>query len=186
MNAIKLLIQEVAETGAKIRVENHNLKLSAPAPLPDELLVRLRDNKSEVLRFLSAPTPTPLVPATNSSPYGAPVDPEDWTEWVSQRRNKMLLQGRLTWLEVCKWTYAEAIEAWCGQHWNPPTGGRCAVCDKPNAEFNCGDGATVCRTDNYRCLIDYGTQRKLAACRGLSDIGLEAPEGWTLPDGSQP
>ena len=130
--------------------------------------------------------PTPLIPVANSCPYGAPANIKDWPAWMKQRHNEILQEGQFTWFQICKLVYSEAIEAWCGQHWKAPSHGRCAACDKSNPEFNCGDGAKVCRQDDYSCLIDYGTQRRLAANRGLSQIGIEVPEGWILPDGSTP
>lgn len=196
MNTARILINQVMACGGRVSLNGDKLHMSAPKPLPDKLIEKLKANKPTVMEYLrsnqkNAPkdhaiNPLPLIPKTTRSPFDTPADPQDWHGWIKQRRNKILFEGRLTWLEICREVYAEAVEAWCGQYWNPPSHCRCAVCDKPDAEFNCGDGATVCRQDDYSCLIEYGTRRKRDAVKGLSQIGIEVPEGWALPDGSTP
>ena len=196
MNMATTLIDQVTACGGRVSLDGDKIHLSAPKPLPGELINKLKANKPTLMEYLRsnrpkasndhAINPLPLIPKTTREPYGAPADLKDWPAWMKQRRNEILQEGQFTWFQICKLVYSEAVEAWCGQHWNPPTHGRCAVCDKSGAGFNCGDGAKVCRQDNHHCLIDYGSQRKLAAFRWLSDIGIEAPDGWTLPDGSLP
>lgn len=183
------LIDQVTACGGRVSLDGDKLHMSAPKPLPAKLIEKLKANKPILMEYLRGEdlnNPLPLIPAGSPSPFASIAYPQDGPTWTKQRRNEILQEGQFTWFQICKLVYSEAIEAWCGQHWKAPSHGRCAACDKSNAEFNCGDGATVCRQDDYQCMIDYGTQRKLAAVRGLSQIGIEVPEDWILPDGSTP
>jgi hypothetical protein len=49
---VRDLLSEVTEAGDVIRLDDGNLHLSASNPLPDDLRVRLRDHKTEVVAFL--------------------------------------------------------------------------------------------------------------------------------------
>ena len=53
MNMAQKLIDEVESAGGVVQVDGGRLKLSAPAPLPDDLVQKLRDHKPEVIEFLA-------------------------------------------------------------------------------------------------------------------------------------
>ena len=52
MSTAPALVREVQAAGGQIAFADGRLKLSAPAPLPDELVNDLRTHKAEVLSFL--------------------------------------------------------------------------------------------------------------------------------------
>jgi hypothetical protein len=51
------VLREVSEAGGTVRLEGDMLRLSAPAPLPDELRARLHQHKAEIVALLSAAEP---------------------------------------------------------------------------------------------------------------------------------
>ena len=51
------LLREVSEAGGTVGLEGDMLRLSAPEPLPDELLARLRQYKAEIVALLAAAEP---------------------------------------------------------------------------------------------------------------------------------
>jgi TubC N-terminal docking domain len=51
------LLREVSDAGGTVRLEGNMLRLSAPEPLPDNLLARLRQHKAEIVALLSAAEP---------------------------------------------------------------------------------------------------------------------------------
>ena len=69
MTAVALdLLQAVAAAGGIIRLEGDMLRLSAPAPLPDDLRARVRQHRAEIVTLLS-----PGEPTDNASPDGLVV-----------------------------------------------------------------------------------------------------------------
>lgn len=59
--AARQLLQEVADHGGMVRLEDGNLRLAAPAPLPDPLRTRLREHKAEIVCLLGMPVAPPPV-----------------------------------------------------------------------------------------------------------------------------
>ena len=58
MTAVELdLLQAVAAAGGVVRLEGDRLRLSAPAPLPDDLRARVRQHRAEIVALLSAAEP---------------------------------------------------------------------------------------------------------------------------------
>jgi TubC N-terminal docking domain len=51
------LLREVSKAGGTVGLEGDMLRLSAPEPLPDDLLARLRQHKAEIVALLSATEP---------------------------------------------------------------------------------------------------------------------------------
>lgn len=116
----------------------------------------------------------PLIAKPSPNPYGFPADPVDWPEWIEERAAIIEFDGYRSPQEAYTSAYNEALEAWCSRHWEPPSHESCAACGVPNPGFKCGDGAAVCRRQDYACLIEYGTKRKRAAIEGLRQLGIEA------------
>jgi len=180
MNNARKLINEVESAGGVIQVYDGRLSLSAPNPLPDKLVQELKNHKPEVIEFLATSivadsrTLPPLVPNASASPFGSPTDPAEWPEWVEERAAIIQFDGYRSPQEAYLSAYNEALEAWCSQHWEPPSSDSCAACGAPNPGFECGDGAAVCRRSDYACLIEYGTKRKQEAVKWLRRAGIEA------------
>jgi TubC N-terminal docking domain len=58
MSALALdLLREVSEAGCTVRLEGDMLRLSAPEPLPDDMLARLRQHKAKIVTLLAAAEP---------------------------------------------------------------------------------------------------------------------------------
>lgn len=58
MTAVALaLVQEVLQAGGTVRLDGKMLRLSAPEPLPDDLLARLRQYKAEIVTVLATGEP---------------------------------------------------------------------------------------------------------------------------------
>jgi hypothetical protein len=57
MSAARKLIERVADLGGRLAVEAGRVRVEAPAPLPDDLLVELREQKAEIVRELAPPVP---------------------------------------------------------------------------------------------------------------------------------
>jgi hypothetical protein len=53
MSVAERLTQDIRAAGGNIVVNGGRLKLSAPAPLPDALIAKLRDNKPAMVEYLS-------------------------------------------------------------------------------------------------------------------------------------
>ena len=180
MNMAQKLIDEVESAGGVVQVDGGRLKLSAPAPLPDDLVQKLRDHKPEVIEFLATskggnlPVLPPLVPNISARPFGFPTDSVDWAEWIEERAAILEFDGYRSPREALKSAYNEALEAWCSQHWEAPPADSCAACGAPNPGFACGDGAAVCQRPDHACLIGYGTRRKQAAIERLRQVGIGA------------
>lgn len=123
----------------------------------------------------------PIITNTSTRPFGIPINPEDWAEWIEERAAIIEFDGYRSPQEALQSAYFEVLEAWCSQYWEVPSPDSCAACGAPNPGFECGDGAAVCRRQDHSCLIEYGTKRKQAAIEWLRKAEIEPPEGnyWT-------
>ena len=102
MSEMHILLASCRELGAKFSpTSDGKLKVQAPAPLPEELLVELRKYKAEVLAALSHPT-EPVACNNRSDPSCSPlyssVDPAYWT----QRCNETLATWKRKDWEACQ------------------------------------------------------------------------------------
>jgi hypothetical protein len=72
------LLREVAEAGGAVRLEGDRLRLSAPAPLPEELRARLRRHKAEIVALLADEATDevvdPVAAPTGQGPAAAVAD----------------------------------------------------------------------------------------------------------------
>ncbi len=57
--AARQLLQEVADHGGMVHLEDGKLRLAAPEPLPDDLRARLREHKAEIVHLLGTPVDAP-------------------------------------------------------------------------------------------------------------------------------
>ncbi len=72
------LVDAVVTAGGTIQLEGPNLRLRAPAPLPDDLRAALREHKAEVVAFLSPPTPANDVAVDSQAPW----EPGPWSDGI--------------------------------------------------------------------------------------------------------
>jgi hypothetical protein len=81
------LIEAVHRAGAAITLRGDRLRLSAPAPLPENLLEELRAHKAEVIDHLQHARPTKLAPpATDALAHGTipSVEVPSWAAGVAR------------------------------------------------------------------------------------------------------
>jgi TubC N-terminal docking domain len=75
------LLREVSEAAGTVRLEGDMLRLSAPEPLPDDLLVQLRQHKADIVALLAAAEPAhdavPAPLANDQVGQGLPADMAD-------------------------------------------------------------------------------------------------------------
>ncbi len=58
MSAVRKLMDEVAQLGGRLSLNGDKVRVAAPAPLPDDLLAKLRELKPEIAKELAPPVPT--------------------------------------------------------------------------------------------------------------------------------
>jgi hypothetical protein len=59
MTAVSALIAEVCRAGGKLIPDGEGIRVQAPTPLPDDLMVRLRQHKPDLIRELRRPRTVP-------------------------------------------------------------------------------------------------------------------------------
>ena len=93
MSLATLLIDQVHAAGGHIRAQGDRLKLSAPEPLPPELMTSLREHKQEIMQALCAycdnviGDESPMViDATGADPHPR-FHAHCYEPWLIARRN---------------------------------------------------------------------------------------------------
>jgi hypothetical protein len=71
------LLHQVTKAGGTVGLEGDMLRLSAPEPLPDDLLARVRQHKAEIMALLSAVKPANDAASIVQSVGGLPRDVAD-------------------------------------------------------------------------------------------------------------
>jgi hypothetical protein len=89
MSALSL-IEAVQRAGGAIRLQGDRLRLSAPKPLPEDLLQELRTHKPEVIDHLQHARPSELRASAAEPPEGHAAPPLEmiaaWSEGVARLR----------------------------------------------------------------------------------------------------
>jgi hypothetical protein len=149
------LLAEVAEAGGRIEVHGDRLRLTAPKPLPPDLVARIRDAKPVLLAALD----------------GA-------TDWRTQYREAMAHWGALhPPVEAAGLAWGELQACWHRLHGERAPEWQCAGCGAPIGglpALTLSDGARV-HFERLDCVIRYGERRRHAATAGLRALGLDPP-----------
>ena len=118
------LLERVAAAGGSVALDGDNLELSAPAPLPDELISELRAAKPDLLDHLR----------------GGAWDSTDWCALYGERAAIMEHDGGLPREEAERRAHEETVLHWLHRHPPEPTNPEhCAHCNQPTGEA--GNGA---------------------------------------------
>jgi hypothetical protein len=153
------LLAEVAEAGGRIEVHGDRLRLTAPKPLPLDLVARIRDAKSALLAALDGPT-----------------------DWRARYHKAMAHWGALhPPVEAAGLAWGELLTRWHRLRGARTPEWQCAGCGSPIGglpALTLSDGARV-HFDRLDCLIRYGERWRRAATAGLRVLGLDPP-----PDGT--
>jgi hypothetical protein len=159
MNA-RALLAEVAEAGGRVEARDDRLRLTAPQPLPADLVACIRAAKPALLAALD----------------GAP-------KWHARHREALAYWGALHPAgEAARLASGELQGRWHRLHGERVPEWQCAGCGGSIGEVEAlalGDGNRVHLDDAHRfeCLIAYGGRWCGAATRALVKLGLKPPAG---------
>jgi hypothetical protein len=149
------LLAEVAEAGGRIEVHGDRLRLTAPRPLPLDLVARIRDAKPALLAALDGPT-----------------------DWRTRYREATAHWGALhPPVEAAGLAWGELLARWHRLHGERTPEWQCAGCGAPIGGLPAlalSDGARV-HLGQLDCLIRYGEQWRRTATVGLRTQGLDPP-----------
>ena len=163
------LIEAVYEAGGAIVLTGDRIRLSAAAPLPDDLVEAIRADRDQVIQALR--------PARSKTPDGD--TPAAWRVWYRERIGHHLNLGRDGALaHALAWGEAENI--WLRRHGAKPDASKCGGCGEllsGRARLDMGDGASVHWDEaaGLACLSAYGRRWRGAAHAGLAALGLTPP-----------
>ena len=164
------LIEAVHEAGGTIALAGDRIRLSAAAPLPDNLMEAIRASRDQVIQALR--------PARSKTPDSD--TPAAWRVWYRariQHHNRLGrdddLAGSLTW--------GEAENIWHRRHGAKPDPSKCAGCGEllsGRERLTLGDGAAVHWDEGtgFDCLAAHGVRWRAYATAGLVALGLEPPD----------
>ena len=159
-------MREVAAAGGRFSVAGDRIAVSAPRPLPDPLVAKLRRHKGEVLAYL----------ARAGDAWGA----DEWRDWITERGAILEHDGGLSRPDADGWAFQDAVVEWLNR--NPPAADPhvCAGCDEPINEGGTNwrplaDGATVHYGGAYglRCWERHGAKRRAEAEAALAALGVK-------------
>jgi hypothetical protein len=152
------LIAAVGAAGGTIRRDGDNIELTAPRPLPADLVARIRAAKPALLAALAE------VP-----------------DWQARHREALSHWGALHSAdEAARLAWGELQGRWHRLHGEHLPEWQCAGCGRPIGGFpslGLADGNRVHLDDahGFRCIIAYGERWRGAATLALVKLGLKPP-----------
>jgi hypothetical protein len=170
MNSAAELVAEIRSHGANLRVASGDLSLSAPSPLPEPLLARVRTHKADVVALLSRPRSSDIGTSENRK-FSDDLPNAALSQHPPKRSDIGTFEARV-------W-FGRLVEAYCKEHWPAPPNGACGMCEATHDLMPLPDEAAVCRSDGWACLIQYGTARKTFGAELAVKDGNVMPEGWS-------
>jgi hypothetical protein len=150
------LITAVRAAGGIIRRDGDMIELAARAPLPPDLIARIREAKSALLMALADGPSDWHARHREALAYWSAFRPPDEA-------------ARLAWGELQNrwhWLHGGCLPEW-----------QCAGCGEPIGgvlALELGDGNRA-HLDRLDCLLRYGERWRVAATRSLVATGLQAP-----------
>jgi hypothetical protein len=170
--AVQELLACLAEIGATVRpAGNHLLLHAGTKPIPGDLVKRLRDAKTDLVRA--------LVLAEQAA--GISDDPAWWRRHYIKRTTDWQLSGDRSEAQAREVAWGELLNKWhnrYGQRWPE---WQCAGCDAPIGgleSLKLGDENRI-HLDRLDCLLSFGERWRSEAATGLQVIGLDPPPGST-------
>jgi hypothetical protein len=152
------LLAEIAAVGGRIEVRGDRLRLTAPVPLPPELIARVRDAKPALLAALN-----------------------EAQDWAARHREALAHWGVLHRTDEATWiAWGEMQRRWHRLYGERQPEGWCVGCRKPigaGEAMALGDGnrAHLDDTHGLECLVAYSERWRGDATRALMKIGLTPP-----------
>ena len=116
MNAAPDIVAQVRAAGGRIMMVEDRLKVRAPSPLPDELVVEIKQHKVEITDFLR----------DRKSPWA----PDDWRAFFDERAAITEMDGGLSRAEAEDQAYKCCVVEWLNHNPAPSEAGRCAWCKR--------------------------------------------------------
>jgi hypothetical protein len=178
MNAAEVLVDLQAK-GVALAPDGDRLRWRAPkGAMTPELLARVREAKPALLALLSRP-----VPASDG-------DRTDWREWFEERAAVIEHDGQAPRPEAEARAFECAVVEWLNRNPAPSSPGWCAGCGNPESAgavvvpFG-GDGSRHAWL-HPGCWPTWYARRCHQAALALRTLGIEAPAGWRLPNGTTP
>jgi len=158
----------VRAAGGDVKLRGGRLKVVAPAPLPAELMERLRAVKPDLLAALAPPEP-------ERAGWGA----ADWRAFFGERAAVREYDGRRPRAEAERLAWGETLAEWHKANASPPPSWQCAGCGERLSgaqAMTLPDAARVHDVAGYGCLIAYGRHWRAAATEALAAMGIEPPD----------
>ena len=159
----------VRAAGGDVLLTDGRLRLIAPAPLPADVVERVRSAKPALVALLSPPA--------DDGGWTA----EDWRTFYDERAAIAEFDGGLSRPEAEARAWECAVAHW--QNTVAPIlteGDGCPICNRP-----LGDGAVpVLRPGGGHvwlhpgCVVQFTIRRRSEARRELAKAGITAPPGW--------
>ena len=167
------LIEAVHEAGGAIVLAGDRIRLSAAAPLPDNLVEAIRADRDQVIQALR--------PARSKAPDGD--TPGAWRGWYQERMEQHRRLGRDDVL-ARSLTWGEAESVWHLKHGAKLDPSTCAGCGEllsGRERLPLSDGAFVHfdADAGLECLGAYGRRWRADATAGLAALGLTPPHEAT-------
>jgi hypothetical protein len=147
------LLAAVRAAGGTIRRDGDLIRLAAPAPLPVDLVERIRAAKAAVLIAL-----------------------DESSDWHARHQEALAYWVVLHPIdEAERLAWGELENRWHRLHGERVPRHLCAGCRRPLGDAAALDLADGCRVhlDAFHCLLDYGDRWRDAATRALRAMGLQ-------------
>lgn len=168
MNGLAL-VREVQVAGGRLTLVHGTVKITAPAPLPHDLIERLRAAKPQLVAVLSA--------------SGPDWNADDWRAFFNERAAIAEHDGGLSRPEAEARAYECSVAHWCNLIPPPATtGDDCPVCGNPLGEtaipvLRPGGGHLWLHS---ACVQPFNIHRRDEARRALAEAGIAAPSSTSV------
>jgi len=169
------LLQTAIAAGAKFVVSGDRVRVTAPHPLPRDLVEELRREKLALIRLLS--------PNADHSNGAESTPASSWLELFLERCFRWELNGHRSPAEAASLAFGDCLWRWHRQHSQPRRVSGCAACGEPLTDtnaFDIDDGVQVHFNQGFSCIRRYGAAWRSKAVTGLRTVGLEPPPGWEM------
>jgi hypothetical protein len=177
------IIERTEGLGGTIGLDGNDLALSAPAPLPENLISEIRKHKPEIVLLLrdgALETRSQQFFDMPDKPFGTPQndDQQDWQEWFEERAATLEYSGELDRFEADRQALEATIIHW--MNLTPPSNlneDRCAQCGDPIGRI--GNDAVPFLTGggghawlHHGCHTAWMARRRREAIKALCTVGI--------------
>ncbi len=177
MSAAVDLLQAATAAGARFAVSRDRVIVSAPRPLPRNLVEELRRAKTEILRLLADD------PGADEG-HRSPADAAWWRNHFAVRTIHWELSGQRVRSGAQRLAFNDLVDEWRERYGRTWPVWQCAGCDEPIGGLSArtlADGNRAHFDDQRVCLTRFGRRWHTDAVAGLRALGLEPPPGFEPP-----